>query len=109
MKLPFSILKKKLNEAGLTKDKGEVITFAKFKKLVTIDQYGKGKGRLFILFVGEPKENLFAFYPMTDTRPNMLKEAYGYLVDIKEAYDSEDVVWGNCGYPLKYGKIRANF
>ena len=60
MKIPFSILKKKLIEAGLTNDKGEVISFAKFKKLVDIHQYGKGKRRLFILFVGEPKNNLFA-------------------------------------------------
>jgi len=113
MRLPIPILMKKLNEAGLTNDKGEVISFAKFKKLVDIHQYGNGKRRLFILFVGT-KENRFGFYPPTTNRPEMLKIAYEYLVDtatseLKQEYMDGNVMWGNCGIPLAYGDLRANF
>jgi hypothetical protein len=27
----------------------------------------------------------------------------------KEYYEDDYVMWGNCGYPIAYGRIRANF
>lgn len=114
MKLPIDKVNQKLKEIGLTDEKGNVISFAQFKKLADIHQYGNGAKRLYIIFVGNPKNNLFGFYPMTDTRPNMLKETYGYLVDIattelKQEFLDGNVIWGNCGYPLQYKGIRAEF
>lgn len=113
-KLPKAILNEKIKELGLIDDNGNPITFAKFKQRIDIHQYGKGQRRLFILFIGHPKENLLAFYPQTTTRPSMLKIAYEYLVDTittssKEEYEDDNVMWGNCGYPLSYGRVRAEF
>ena len=81
MRLPLTILNQKIKDLGLIDENGKPISFAKFKQRVAIHQYGKGQRRLFILFIGHPKENLLAFYPPTDTRPSMLKIAYEYLVD----------------------------
>ena len=41
MRLPHSILMVKIKQLGLITEKGEPISFAKFKKLVDIHQYGK--------------------------------------------------------------------
>lgn len=114
MKLPISLLMPKIKDLGLIDEKGEVISFAKFKKLVDIHYYGKGRRKLFVLYVGKPKENCLAFYPPTDRQLEMLKTAYEYLVDtvtteLKQEYMDGNVVWGNCGYPLTYSKIRAEF
>ena len=114
MRLPIAILNQKLKDLGLITEKGEPISFAKFKQRVSIHQYGKGQRRLFIFFIGHPNNNLLAFYPPTTTRPEMLKIAYGYLIDtittdMKQEYLDGNIMWGNCGYPLSYGDIRANF
>jgi hypothetical protein len=113
-KLPKAILNEKIKDLGLIDENDKPISFAKFKQRIDIHQYGKGQRRLFILFIGQPKENLLAFYPRTDTRPSMLKIAYEYLVDTittssKEEYEDDNVMWGNCGYPLSYGRVRAEF
>jgi hypothetical protein len=44
----------------------------------------------------------------------MLKIAYEYLVDtitteMKQEFLDGNIQWGNCGYPLSYGDIRAMF
>ena len=113
-KLPKAILNEKIKDLGLIDENDKPISFAKFKQRIDIHQYGKGQRRLFILFIGHPKENLLAFYPPTDTRPSMLKTAYEYLVDtittsMKQEYEDDNVMWGNCGYPLSYGRVRADF
>jgi hypothetical protein len=114
MRIPKAFLNQKLIDMGLITDKGEPISFAKFKKLCDIHQYGRGQRRLFIIFIGQPKENLFAFYPPTCTRPEMLKIAYEYLVDtittdIKQEFLDSNMQWGNCGYPLSYADVRGMF
>jgi hypothetical protein len=114
MKLPKAILNQKIKELGLVDENNNPIRFSKFKQLVSIHQYFKGQRRLFILYIGQPKENLLAFYPPTATRPEMLKIAYEYLVDtitteMKQEYIDENVMWGNCGYPIAYGRVRADF
>ena len=113
MRLPISILTHKLKDLGLITESGEPISFAKFKKLVDIHQYGNGKRRLFILFVGV-KDNKIGFYPPTTNKLEMVKIAYEYLVDtittdMKQEYLDGNVQWGNCGIPLAYGNLRAVF
>jgi hypothetical protein len=114
MRLPISILTHKMKELGLITETGEPISFAKFKKLVDIHQYGLGKRRVFIFFILNSRENIFGFYPPTTNRPEMLKIAYDYLLDtitteMKQEYLDGNVQWGNCGIPLAYGDLRANF
>lgn len=115
MKLPKTLLIQKIKDLGLIDSNGKPISFAKFKKLISIHQYGRGQRRLFIMFIYiNPKDSLLAFYPPTTTQPEMLKIAYEYLVDtittdIKQEYEDENIMWGNCGIPLSYGAVRANF
>ena len=113
MRLPHSILMVKIKQLGLISENGETISFTKFKKIVDIHQYGNGKRRVFILFVGV-KDNKIGFYPPTCTRVEMVKIAYEYLVDtittdMKQEYLDENVQWGNYGIPLAYGNLRAIF
>ena len=112
MRLSNEALMEKLKALGLIDENGNPISFSKFKKLVDIHQFGSGSKRLFIFFIGNPKENLIGFYPPTDTRPEMMKICYEYLVDtistdIKQEYLDENIQWGNCGYPVVYGDLRA--
>ena len=115
MKLPKAILNQKIKDLGLIDENGKPISFAQFKQLVSVHQFGRGKTKDFILFIGQPKENLLAFYPMIrDNKVNSIKRAYDYLVDTittkeKQYYEDDYVMWGNCGYPIAYGRIRANF
>jgi hypothetical protein len=112
MRIPIDILNQKLKDLGLITETGEPISFAKFKKLADIHQYGSGQRRLFIIFVRNSKENMFAFYPPTTNRPEMLKICYEYLLDtiqteMKQEFLDGNVQWGNCGIPLAYGDVRA--
>jgi hypothetical protein len=114
MRIPIAILNQKLKDLGLITETGKPISFAKFKKLCDVHQYGRGKTRLYIIFIGHPRENLFAFYPPTCTKPEMLKISYEYLLDtitteIKQEFLDTNIQWGNCGYPLCYGDVRAMF
>ena len=112
MRIPIDILNQKLKDLGLVTESGKPISFAKFKKLVDIHQYGRGQRRLFIIYVRNSKDNMFAFYPPTTNRPEMLKICYEYLLDtiqteMKQEFLDGNVQWGNCGIPLGYGDIRA--
>lgn len=113
---PFSEINNELKKQNLIKADGNVVSFAEFKKLANIHQYGRGQRRLFIIFVynSHPKDGMFAFYPPTTNKPEMLSIAYDYLVDVattdmKQEYLNENVIWGNGGIPLSYGKIRQNY
>jgi hypothetical protein len=114
MRIPHSLLMFKLKELGLITDSGNTISYSKFKKMVDVHQYGRGKRRLFIIFVGLPKENLIAFYPPTDLKEEMIKISYSYLVDtieteMKQEFLDGNIMWGDCGYPLSYSPIRSTF
>ena len=113
MRLSNEALMEKLKALGLIDENGNAISFSKFKKLVDIHQLGIGRKRLFIFIIGNPKENLIGFYPPTDTRPEMMKICYQYLVDtittdIKQEYLDGNIQWGNCGIPIGYGDLRAH-
>jgi hypothetical protein len=113
MRLSNEALMEKLKALSLIDENGNPISFSKFKKLVDIHQFGSGSKRLFIFFIGNPKENLIGFYPPTDARPEMMKICYQYLVDtittdIKQEYLDGNIQWGNCGIPIGYGDLRAH-
>ena len=109
--LPVEQVKEKLTLLGLIIDK-KPISFKAFKEYADIHQYGNGKNKLFIIYVGHPKENLFAFYPPQTTKAESLKIAYEYYKDCVESeymceYNDENVMWGNCGIPISYGAVRC--
>ena len=110
MNLTIDQLKENLKLLGvinLTTNK--LIPFTGFKNRCTIHKYGK---KLKIVFLGQPKENLFGFYVMYDTDLNVLKESYQMLLnliennDISQYYD-DDIQWGNAGIPIQYSHLRT--
>lgn len=111
MILPVEQVKGKLALLGLINN-GKPISFKAFKDLASVHEYGRGRNPLRIIFIGHPKENLFAFYPPNDTKAECLKIAYNYYKDCVESeymceYNDENVMWGNCGIPLQYGAVRC--
>ena len=93
------------------------ISFAGFKKRADVHEYGRGRNPLRIIYVGQPRQNLFGFYPMRDTKANNLKDAYHmYLELVNMSSDSDDyplsliddIQWGNCGIPISYGDLRVS-
>ena len=109
MNLPVEQVNEKFEALGLLPN-GKPVSFAKFKQYASAHQYGRGSNKLYIIFVGQPRENLFAFYPPHGTKADCLAIAYEYYLDtvatdMKQEYLDENVMWGNKGYPLSYGRI----
>lgn len=86
------------------------ISFSQFKNRTTVHKYGKGRAQLKIVYCGQPKEVLFAFYVNCDTDTNVLREAYDWYKRLAKGdtgpIDEGDVKIGNSGFPLQYGPIR---
>jgi hypothetical protein len=88
--------------------KGQPVRFKEFKERIQVSRYGKRP--LYIIFIGDPKHNMFGFYPEITTKAQAIKDAYasykrlvrGDLSDIEYGTAS----WGDGGYPISYGKIR---
>jgi len=87
--------------------KGQPVTFKEFKERVNAMKYGNKP--LYVIYIGDPKNNMFGFYPDISTKAQAIKDAYksykklvnGDLSDFEDEY----VAWGNSGYPLSYRKI----
>jgi hypothetical protein len=83
------------------------IAYSGFKNRASVHKYGKNYK---IVFVGQPKENLFGFYVMYDNDTKAMKESYEMFVSLVKGnmddYDNGDVQWGNAGIPLSYGGLR---
>ena len=99
----------KLELIGLTEN-GKPISFAKFKKVADPHQYGRGSGKIYIVFYGHPKQNMFAFYPPRTTKQESLEIAYQYFLSIVEdpninEFTYRNVCWTDSGYPLSYRKV----
>lgn len=112
MKLPESLVKTKLRLLGLITEQGKAVSFNKFKEYADAHLYGSKSNKIYIVYVGLSKENLFAFYPPRTNKAESLKIAYQYYVDTVETemmqeYLDGNVKWGNCGYPLSYSGLRA--
>jgi hypothetical protein len=106
----FTVLNN-LIKLGLLNEDGTAVSYSVFKNKASIMKYGKQtKHQLKVVYVGFPKENLFGFYVECDTDPNCMKQAYSwYCKLVKNDIDSDniDIHWGNCGFPIQYGYIRA--
>ena len=109
MNLPVEQVNEKFEAIGLLPN-GKPVSFAKFKSVADAHQYGRGRSKLYIVFIGHPRENLFAFYPPQTTKADSLAISYEYYLDtvtteLKQEYLDENVMWGNRGYPVSYGGI----
>ena len=109
MKLPVEQLNEKFEALGLLPN-GKPVSFSKFKSIADAHEYGRGRTKLYIVFIGHPKENLFAFYPPQTTKAESLAISYEYYLDtvttdMKQEYLDENVMWGNRGYPISYGGV----
>ena len=91
---------------------GQAISFNAFKKIADVHEYGSGRNKLRIVFIGV-KDNRFGFYPFCDTKMDDLKASYDLyltIIDAKYGNDAmidDEISWGNCGIPLTYGKLRS--
>lgn len=99
----------KLTDIGLAIE-DKPVPLKAFSNRCTIMKYNKGRNQLKIVFAGRPKDNLFGFYVITDTDPNVMKEAYDMYLTLfnrdAELIKGGDIQWGNCGIPLVWGNLR---
>jgi len=86
------------------------ISFGKFKERADAHQYGNRSSKIYIVYFGHPKQNLFGFYPPRTTKQESLQIAYQYYLSV---FDSEhhneftygNIAWGCNGYTLSYRKL----
>lgn len=86
------------------------LSFSKFKNRATVHKYGSGTEQRKIVYCGQPKEILFAFYVENDIDLNTLREAYNWYKRLVKGdttpIDEGNVRIGNCGFPQQYTAIR---
>ena len=103
-------LKEKMELIGLSVN-GKPISFSKFKAKADAHQYGSRSNKIYIVYIGLPKENLFGFYPPRTTKKESLEIAYQYYMSVfeQEEYNNEfyygNMAWGCNGYTLSYRKL----
>jgi hypothetical protein len=84
---------------------------SKFAEVLDLHQYGKGKKKLFIGFVGNKMDGLFAFQPLSsgETKAKFLAYAYKMYQDVLNGdmtdVDEELIQRGNSGVPITFGDI----
>lgn len=108
MKLSKDQLIDNLKALGLVSIQDNMpISYSGFKNRASIHRYGN---QWKIVFIGQPKHNLFGFYVMYGNDTKVMKEAYEMFVRLvkgdMESYENDDVQWGNCGIPIGYGNLR---
>ena len=86
------------------------IRFSKFKAKTDAHQYGSRSNKIYIVYIGHPKQNLFGFYPPRTTKQESLQIAYEYYLSVFENEDYNEftygnIAWGVNGYPLSYRKL----
>jgi len=86
------------------------VSFTKFKSIADAHQYGRGSGKIYIVFYGHPKQNMFAFYPPRTTKKESLEIAYQYYLTMVENPEINEFTYGNVcwtesGYPLNYRRV----
>jgi len=89
---------------------GKPISFGKFKERADAHQYGNRSSKIYIVYIGHPKQNLFGFYPPRTTKKESLEIAYEYYLSV---FDNENhneftygsIAWGCNGYTLSYRKL----
>ena len=89
---------------------GQPLSFNKFKQYADAHQYGSRSNKIYIVYCGLPKENLFGFYPPRTTKKESLEIAYQYYLSVFENEEINEftygnIAWGVNGYPLSYRKL----
>lgn len=83
------------------------VSYSAFKNRASIHRYGRSAK---IVFVGNPKNNLFGFYVDWETDSAVMKTAYDKFVSLVKGnmqdYNNQIIQWGNCGIPISYGNLR---
>ena len=86
------------------------IRFSKFKQYADAHQYGSKSNKVYIVYCGIPRENLFAFYPPQTTKQESLGIAYQYYLSVFEneninEFTYGNIAWGECGIPITKRKL----
>jgi hypothetical protein len=96
---------------GMLKADNSPISKTSFKKLADIHTYTGGSRTLRIWFFRNTRDCIYGFYPMKDTLQNELNECYEWYLQLvcgnMDSLDDENVMFGNCGLPLTYGRLRT--
>ena len=107
MKLSNENLVDNLKLLGLVDFNNKPIAYSGFKNRASVHKYGN---KYKIVFVGQPRQNLFGFYVMYDNDTKAMKEAYEMFLNLVNGdmvdYNENDLQWGNAGIPLSYGGLR---
>ena len=108
MKLTLEQLHTNLKSLGLMSiETNKPISYSGFKNRASVHKYGDSYK---IVFVGQPKQNLFGFYVMYGNDSQVMKEAYDMFISLvkgnMEDYNEGDVQWGNGGIPIGYSGLR---
>jgi hypothetical protein len=97
---------------GIVTENGKPISKSLFTNLADKHKYGTWKNALQIWLFRSSRELMYGFYPMQGTKLEVQKECYQWYLDIvngnMESIDDEDVMFGNCGIPISYGKLRIS-
>jgi hypothetical protein len=100
----IEILHDKLKWLGLMSiDTLKPISYVGFKNRASIHRYGTVRR---IVFVGQPKDNLFGFYTAPNDDTATMKQAYKMFVKLVKGdmtdYNAGTLQWGDKGIPLDY-------
>jgi hypothetical protein len=111
MKLRHEQLIDKLKDLGLVDlSSNKPLSYSGFKNRASVHKYGN---KYKIVFVGQPRQNLFGFYVMWGNDSEVMKEAYDMLVNLVRGsmvdYLNDEIQWGNAGIPLGYSGLRQEF
>lgn len=96
-----------LRKLGLINEDGTKVLYSVFKNKATISRYGKNQ--LKVVFIGEPKNNLFGFYAnQKGSDTEVMKDAYQDYAKLVKGdngrFDLGLIKWHSTGIPLRYGK-----
>ena len=107
----FDRMIKEFKTIGLVSPNGHKISKSAFNEHIDVHQYGKGQNKLFIGFVGNKVNGMYAFQPLCkgDTKVRFLKQIYQMYCDVLKGdmtnFDDEMIQRGNSGIPLSFRDI----
>ena len=106
--MEYNKLIKLLDKLNMLKG-NKLIPFSKFKEYCTIHTYGGSKNKHKVVYMGKPKENLFAFYLFINNDLDMLKDAYAILKKVvagnMDEYDV-NMGWTDRGIPISFKVLK---
>lgn len=89
----------------------KLVSKTKFNLIANIHLYGKRSNNFRIIFFGNPRENMYGFYPdFSENKTKQLSSIYQWCENIINGdihyFDQDKIQFGNCGIPLSYGDLR---